>query len=85
MAEGRELAATPASAADSTPAPAPAPVPAPAALTPAAASTPAPAPAEPGPYDPGLANQALMITFERGLQVPQPPLADIEKKQGETR
>jgi hypothetical protein len=83
MAEGSELAATPASAADSTPAPAPAP--APEAPIPAAASTPAPAPAEPEPYDPGLPNQALMITFERGLQVPQPPLADIEKKQGETR
>lgn len=49
-------------------------------------STPAPSPApapEPEPFDPGPPNPELMITFERGLQVPQPPLRDIE--QGESR
>jgi len=51
-------------------------------------STPPPAPApppEPEPYNPGPPNPELMITFERGLQVPQPPLTDIEEKEGETR
>jgi hypothetical protein len=58
-----------------------------AAPTPAAPSTPVPAaaPNEPEPYDPGEPRPELTITFERGLQVPQVPLADIEKKQGEGR